>query len=143
MTSTVKPGARAQKILKDNISQIRYWYVMRGNVCGVLLRQVDLFMMLFLYSVGAPSLAFYIFPHTMCGFRRHLSTQGILLQFKEKVIFKAPRDHQKAIMPLDFKGAFDNVSHTPILEKLYSTAIPYTQPSSNKPSLSLYQRSTA
>lgn len=54
----------------------------------------------------------------MIGFRPHLSTQDILLQLKEEVIVPATRNSPTAILALDLKGAFDNVKHTAILQRL-------------------------
>lgn len=59
-----------------------------------------------------------LLPHTMFGFRAHLSTQDVLLQLKEEVIEPVPRYGENVIMALDIKGAFDNVSHPAILEGL-------------------------
>lgn len=58
-----------------------------------------------------------LFPHSMYGFRAHLSTQDVLLQLKE-VIDNAPQQGENIILTLDIKGAFDNVSHQAILEGL-------------------------
>ncbi|KAG0445368.1 hypothetical protein HPB47_016230 [Ixodes persulcatus] len=50
-------------------------------------------------------------PPTMYGFRRHLSTQDVLDQLHELVIKKAKTPSPRAILALDTKGAFDNVTH--------------------------------
>lgn len=57
-------------------------------------------------------------PNTMFGFRAHLSTQDVLLQINEKVIDKLDTHSKRAILELDVKGAFDNVSHEAILQHL-------------------------
>ncbi|KAG0429466.1 hypothetical protein HPB47_023608 [Ixodes persulcatus] len=60
-------------------------------------------------------------PDTMYGFRRHLSTQDVLLQLKEEVMKQATRHSPRAILALDLKGAFDNVSHASIITNLLGT----------------------
>ncbi|XP_077547910.1 uncharacterized protein LOC144160517 [Haemaphysalis longicornis] len=57
-------------------------------------------------------------PDFMYGFRPYLSTQGILLQIKEEVIDNLSTSQKSAILALDGKGAFDNVSHGAILKNL-------------------------
>ncbi|KAM7285991.1 hypothetical protein ISCGN_032876 [Ixodes scapularis] len=57
-------------------------------------------------------------PTTMAGFRPHLSTQDILLQIKEEVMAPATRNPPTALLALDLKGAFDNVKHSAILQRL-------------------------
>lgn len=57
----------------------------------------------------------------MFGFRAHLSTQDVLLQLKEEVLTPLSSQTKSAILALDIKGAFDNVSHAAILEGLQST----------------------
>ncbi|XP_077548355.1 high-affinity choline transporter 1-like [Haemaphysalis longicornis] len=59
-----------------------------------------------------------LMPASMFGFRPHLATQDILLQIKEQVMTPATRHSPTAMLALDFKGAFDNVSHSVILAHL-------------------------
>lgn len=54
-------------------------------------------------------------PRTMFGFRKHLSTQDVMLQLQELVMKRATRNSPRAILALDLKGAFDNVTHASIL----------------------------
>ncbi|XP_037505752.1 uncharacterized protein LOC119382092 [Rhipicephalus sanguineus] len=58
-----------------------------------------------------------LLPHTMLGFRRNLSTQDAMLQIKHQVI-DSPTRSTKAILGLDLKKAFDNVTHATVLAKL-------------------------
>lgn len=51
---------------------------------------------------------------TMLGFRKHLSTQDVMLQLQELVV-KATRNSPRAILALDLKGAFENITHASIL----------------------------
>ncbi|XP_040078313.3 LOW QUALITY PROTEIN: uncharacterized protein LOC120850040, partial [Ixodes scapularis] len=60
-------------------------------------------------------------PNTMFGFRPLLSTQDILLQLKEDVIDNLSTQHKSAILALDIKGAFDNISHSAVLDSLQRT----------------------
>lgn len=62
-----------------------------------------------------------LLPHTMFGFRAHLSTQDVLLQLKMEVIDPPRKRNSRAILALDLKGAFDNVKHSKILENLQGT----------------------
>ncbi|KAG0423215.1 hypothetical protein HPB47_001004, partial [Ixodes persulcatus] len=57
-------------------------------------------------------------PTTSVGFRPRLSTQDILLQIKEEVMAPATRNSPTALLTLDLKGAFDNVKHSAILQRL-------------------------
>lgn len=57
-------------------------------------------------------------PPTMFGFRPHLSTQDILLQLHEEITQHISPYSTKAILALDLKAAFDNVSHKTILRNL-------------------------
>lgn len=59
-----------------------------------------------------------LLPHTMFGFRPHLSSQDVLLQLKEEVLAPLSSQTKRAILALDIKGAFDNVSHQAILDGL-------------------------
>ena len=56
--------------------------------------------------------------NTMFGFRSNLSAQDVLLQLKEEVIDQLDTYSKRAILALDVKGAFDNVSHDIILHHL-------------------------
>lgn len=60
------------------------------------------------------------FPNTMYGFRPHLSTQDVLIQIKEDILDRLPKNHKRCILALDIKGAFDNISHHAILQGLSS-----------------------
>ncbi|XP_049518462.1 uncharacterized protein LOC125943333 [Dermacentor silvarum] len=60
-------------------------------------------------------------PKTMFGFRKHLSTQDFMLQLQELVIKRAMRNSPRAILALDLKGAFDDVTHASILTNLKET----------------------
>ncbi|KAH9380391.1 hypothetical protein HPB48_017614 [Haemaphysalis longicornis] len=60
-------------------------------------------------------------PKTMFGFRKQLSTQDVMLQLHELVIKQATRNSPRAILALDLKGAFDNVTHASILTNLNGT----------------------
>lgn len=60
-------------------------------------------------------------PDTMFGFRQNLSTQDVLLQIKEEIIAPATCHSPRAILALDLKGAFDNVTHAAILGNLNQT----------------------
>lgn len=57
-------------------------------------------------------------PHTMFGFRPHLSTQDILLQLKTDIFEVASKTTPNGILALDLNGAFDNVAHASILKNL-------------------------
>lgn len=58
---------------------------------------------------------------TMFGFRKHLGTQDVMAQLHELVIKQATRASPRAILALDLKGAFDNVTHANILRNLTGT----------------------
>ncbi|XP_037572063.1 uncharacterized protein LOC119454134 [Dermacentor silvarum] len=60
-------------------------------------------------------------PDTMFGFRKQLSMQYVLIQIKEEVMKQTTRHSSRAILALDLKGAYDNVSHVSILTNLQST----------------------
>lgn len=57
----------------------------------------------------------------MFGFRKHLSTQDVMVQLHELVVKKATRHGPRAILALDLKGAFDNVTHASVLSNLKKT----------------------
>ncbi|KAM7306314.1 hypothetical protein ISCGN_010045 [Ixodes scapularis] len=61
-----------------------------------------------------------LFPHTMIGFRPHLSTQDIMLRLKHQIIDgeQSSRLVTRAILGLDITKAFDNVKHDAVLENL-------------------------
>lgn len=61
------------------------------------------------------------FPHTMFGFRAHLSAQDVHLQLKETIIDHLSKTNPSCIVALDIQGAFDNVTHTAILQQLQTT----------------------
>lgn len=58
-----------------------------------------------------------LLPHMMLGFRRNLSTQDMMLQIKHQVIDRPTRS-TKAILGLDLKKAFDNVTQATIVAKM-------------------------
>ncbi|XP_075543845.1 uncharacterized protein LOC142578332 [Dermacentor variabilis] len=61
------------------------------------------------------------FPHSMFGFRPHLSSQDVLLQVKRQVMQpESPADARRfrCLLGLDLKKAFDNVAHAAVLEGL-------------------------
>ncbi|XP_049270134.1 uncharacterized protein LOC119385971 [Rhipicephalus sanguineus] len=57
------------------------------------------------------------YPHSIIGFRAHLSTQDAMLQLKHRILDGKSR-HTKAILGLDLERAFDNVAHSTILERI-------------------------
>ncbi|KAG0424935.1 hypothetical protein HPB47_027860 [Ixodes persulcatus] len=61
------------------------------------------------------------FADTMYGFRPRLSTQDVLLQLTEEVLNFQSQAQAKAVLAIDLKGAFDNVSHDAILRNLTET----------------------
>lgn len=66
-----------------------------------------------------------LFPHTMVGFRPHLSTQDVLLRLKLKIVDgtgSSPLD-TKAILGLDLTKAFDNNIHDAVLDNLRALAV--------------------
>lgn len=58
------------------------------------------------------------FADSMFGFRPNLSTQDVLLQLKKDILDYPGTAQTRAVLALDLKGAFDNVSHDTILEGL-------------------------
>lgn len=62
-----------------------------------------------------------LFPHTMFGFRNHLSTQDVLIQIKEHIIDQLSKTNPSCVLALDVQGAFDNVTHEAILQGLQET----------------------
>lgn len=59
-----------------------------------------------------------LLPHTMIGFRPGLSTQDVLLQIHHQAICTLNQQNYRAVVGLDIKKAFDNVSHMAIMENL-------------------------
>lgn len=61
-----------------------------------------------------------LYPHTMVGFRPHLSTQDIMLQLKYQIIEGegCSKLDTRAILGLDLTKAFDNIKHEAILTSL-------------------------
>lgn len=59
-----------------------------------------------------------LFSSTMYGFRAGLSTQDVKLQLKEDVLNPTFSHITRAILALDLTKAFDNVSHSSILQSL-------------------------
>ncbi|KAM7284070.1 uncharacterized protein ISCGN_001173 [Ixodes scapularis] len=62
--------------------------------------------------------AIHFFAETMFGFRQILFTQDILLQLKEYILDYPGLAQTRAVLALNLKGAFNNVSHNAILEGL-------------------------
>ncbi|KAM7282712.1 hypothetical protein ISCGN_002836 [Ixodes scapularis] len=66
-----------------------------------------------------------LFPHTMVGFRPHLSTQDVMLRLKQQIVDgtgSSPLD-TKAILGLDLTKAFDNIIHDAVLDNLRALAV--------------------
>ncbi|KAM7285205.1 hypothetical protein ISCGN_032163 [Ixodes scapularis] len=60
-----------------------------------------------------------LYPHTMIGFRPHLSTQDVMLQIKhQRLDARGRAAGLKAILGLDLTKAFDNVTRKAVLENL-------------------------
>ncbi|KAG0423072.1 hypothetical protein HPB47_001125 [Ixodes persulcatus] len=57
------------------------------------------------------------YPHSIIGFRAHLTTQDAMLQLKHQILDGKSR-HTKAILGLDLERAFDSVAHSTILERI-------------------------
>ena len=57
-----------------------------------------------------------LFPPTMIGFRRHMSTQDLMIRVRDGVI--KPRPYTRALLALDMAKAFDRVKHEAILNAL-------------------------
>lgn len=58
-----------------------------------------------------------LYPHSMIGFRSHLSTQDVMIQLTHDILDTKSLD-AKVIVGLDLTKAFDNVKHEAILENL-------------------------
>ncbi|XP_077564790.1 uncharacterized protein LOC144180295 [Haemaphysalis longicornis] len=60
-----------------------------------------------------------LYPTTVIGFRKRLSTQDAMIQLKHEILDDsgASRDN-KAILGLDLQSAFDNVKHSAILSQV-------------------------
>lgn len=58
------------------------------------------------------------FPKTIIGFRAGLSTQDAFLLVKVEVLEVIAQGNVNLILALELKGAFDNVSHEAVLQKL-------------------------
>ncbi|KAM7306823.1 hypothetical protein ISCGN_010482 [Ixodes scapularis] len=61
-----------------------------------------------------------LFPHTMVGFRPHLSTQDVMLRLKHQIIDGEKSSHldTRVILGLDLTKAFDTIRHDAVLENL-------------------------
>ncbi|KAG0417733.1 hypothetical protein HPB47_005388 [Ixodes persulcatus] len=60
-----------------------------------------------------------LYPATVIGFRRHLSTQDAMLQLKYQIIDDGSNAHDnKAILGLGLQSSFDNVKHSAILSQV-------------------------
>ncbi|KAG0410905.1 hypothetical protein HPB47_011969 [Ixodes persulcatus] len=66
-----------------------------------------------------------LFPHTMVGFRPHLSTQDVMLRLKHQIVdgTGSPLLDTKAILGLDLTKAFDNIIHDAVLDNLRALAV--------------------
>nr|XP_050038128.1 uncharacterized protein LOC126535279 [Dermacentor andersoni] len=62
--------------------------------------------------------AHHLIPHTMIGFRPHLSTHGVLSQLHHDLLDPPTFTDTKALLSLYLHKAFDNVSHLAILTEL-------------------------
>lgn len=62
----------------------------------------------------------HLFPSEMTGFRKSLSCQDVMLRLKEDIIEPSDARDTQALLGLDLKGAFNNVSHLAILRELSS-----------------------
>ncbi|KAM7306284.1 hypothetical protein ISCGN_010015 [Ixodes scapularis] len=60
-------------------------------------------------------------PHTLVGFRKHVSTQDVAKMIKEQVYDNPSTVQQRTIVAVDLKKAFDNVTHEAILRNLRET----------------------
>lgn len=58
-----------------------------------------------------------LYPDSMIGFRRGLSTQDAMLQLKQEIVENETRD-SKVILGLDIQSAFDRVKHSAILAQV-------------------------
>ncbi|KAM7307675.1 hypothetical protein ISCGN_011311 [Ixodes scapularis] len=61
-----------------------------------------------------------LFPHTMVGFRPHLSTQDVMLRLKHQIIDGEKSSHldTRVILGLDLTKAFDTIRHDAVLQNL-------------------------
>lgn len=59
-----------------------------------------------------------IYPDTMLGFRARLSTQDAMLLIQQDLLENPSKVDCRAILALDIKSAFDNVSHAAILSQV-------------------------
>lgn len=61
-----------------------------------------------------------LYPHTMVGFRPHLSTQDVMLRLKHQIIDGegCSRLDTRAVLGLDLTKAFDNIKHNAVLAGL-------------------------
>lgn len=57
------------------------------------------------------------YPHSVIGFRAHLSTQDVMLQLKHHILEDRTRT-TKAILGLDLEKAFDSIAHSTILDRI-------------------------
>lgn len=62
-----------------------------------------------------------LFPPTMLGFRAHLSTQDALVQIYHDLLKDPVRAGTRAMLGIDLRKAFDNVTHEAIAQHLAST----------------------
>lgn len=58
-----------------------------------------------------------LYPNTMIGFRRGLSTQDAMLQLKHEILEHETKD-SRVILGLDLQSAFDRVKHSAILAQV-------------------------
>ncbi|KAM7313438.1 hypothetical protein ISCGN_003303 [Ixodes scapularis] len=69
-------------------------------------------------SVRAPAAVQLVRPF---GYSRVRESTDVLLQIKEDILDRISCTTTRAVLALDIKGAFDNVSHTLVFENLAST----------------------
>ncbi|KAM7299703.1 hypothetical protein ISCGN_020269 [Ixodes scapularis] len=72
-------------------------------------------------SVRAPAAVQLVRPFGWFGYGRVRESKDVLLQIKEDILDRISCTTTRAVLALDIKGAFDNVSHTLVFENLAST----------------------
>ncbi|KAM7289630.1 hypothetical protein ISCGN_029759 [Ixodes scapularis] len=72
-------------------------------------------------SVRAPAAVQLVRPFGWFGYGRVRESTDVLLQIKEDILDRISCTTTRAVLALDIKGAFDNVSHTLVFENLAST----------------------
>lgn len=59
-----------------------------------------------------------LFPESMFGFRRRICAQDVFLLLRDEVLDPPPGSMDRILLALDVHKAFDNISHTAILDGL-------------------------